>query len=116
MKRDELAAYLDSYLQIKTIEDSSDKGLQVEGTASVARLAFAVDASFLMDQPAEAGADVYLTGEMSYNVYHRAKELDLSVIHGGYYATETAGLKSLAQHLAPRFDLETFCLELPTGA
>lgn len=251
MKRDELVAYLDLYLQVKTIEDSSNNGLQVEGAEQVTCLAFAVDASlaaiegaraagaqmllvhhglfwskpvmltgihrrrlqvlldadlslyaahlpldfhekvgnnatlarwlsmeeiapfgdykghpagitgrlpnarsldqfvmdietslgesviqvwpfgtkrietvaiasggagFLVGQAAEAGVDVYLTGEVSHNVYHEARELGLNVVYGGHYATETAGLGSLAEHLSERFDLETVFLDLPTGA
>ncbi len=44
MKRDELVAYLDGYLAIRTTKDYSNNGLQVEGPDEVARLAFAVDA------------------------------------------------------------------------
>jgi dinuclear metal center YbgI/SA1388 family protein len=73
-------------------------------------------AGFLVDQAAAAGVDVYLTGEVNHNVYHQAQELGLNVIFGGHYATETAGLKALAEHLAERFDLETTFLDLPTGA
>ncbi len=44
MHRDELVAYLDRYLQTKSIDDISDNGVQVEGIDEVQRLAFAVDA------------------------------------------------------------------------
>jgi dinuclear metal center YbgI/SA1388 family protein len=251
MRRDELVEYLDDYLQVKTIEDRSNNGLQVEGAGEVRRLAFAVDAGlaafvaaqragaqmiivhhglfwdhplmvtgvhrrrlgllfdaglslyaahlpldmheevgnnvtlarwlgledvhpfgnhrghpagmagrlparcsmsefqahveraleqpvvqtwpfgpeevqrvgivsggagFLVDEAAKAGVDVYLTGEVSHSVYHQAQELGLNVVYGGHYATETAGLKALADHLATRFELETVFLDLPTGA
>ena len=71
---------------------------------------------FLVDQAAEAGLDVYVTGEMSHNFYHQARELGLNVIHAGHYATETAGLKALESLLNTRFGLETVFLDLPTGA
>ena len=54
MKRDELVTYLDDYLQINAIQDSSDNGLQVEGAAEVQRLAFAVDASLAAFEEAQA--------------------------------------------------------------
>ncbi len=73
-------------------------------------------AAFLVDQAAEASVDVYLTGEMSHNFYHDARELGINVVYGGHYATETAGLKALADHLATRFGLQTLFLDLPTGA
>jgi putative NIF3 family GTP cyclohydrolase 1 type 2 len=73
-------------------------------------------AGSMVEKAAEAGVDVYLTGEMSHSVYHQAKELGLNVVYGGHYATETAGLKALADHLQARFSLETDFLDLPTGA
>ncbi len=73
-------------------------------------------AARFVDQVAAAGIDVFLTGEASHNNFHDAKELGINVIFGGHYATETAGLKALAEHLAGRFGLETVFLDLPTGA
>jgi dinuclear metal center YbgI/SA1388 family protein len=43
MKRDELITYLNDYLRVKEIEDSSQNGLQVEGPEEVTKVAFAVD-------------------------------------------------------------------------
>jgi dinuclear metal center YbgI/SA1388 family protein len=73
-------------------------------------------AGSLVSQAADADVDVYLTGEVSHVAYHEAQELGMNVVFGGHYATETAGLKSLAEHLSNRFGLETIFLELPTGA
>jgi dinuclear metal center YbgI/SA1388 family protein len=70
----------------------------------------------LVNQAAEAGVDVYLTGEVSHVAYHEAQELGVNVVYGGHYGTETAGLKSLAEHLSDRFGLETIFLDLSTGA
>jgi dinuclear metal center YbgI/SA1388 family protein len=251
MQRDELVAYLDTYLQLKEIEDASNNGLQVEGADNVSRLAFAVDAGLavfeeaqvagaqmlivhhglywskpvlltgihrrrmqvlfdaglslyaahlpldfheevgnnatlarwlhlqevapvgnykghpagfagrlakpcslgqfvaqlersvgepvvkvwpfgaanvervgivsgaaasLLDQAAEAGVDVFLTGEVSHIFFHQAREVGLNIVYGGHYATETAGLKALAEHLSKQFGLETVFLDLPTEA
>jgi dinuclear metal center YbgI/SA1388 family protein len=73
-------------------------------------------ASFLLDQVAAEGVDVYLTGEMSHTAFHKAQELGLNVVYGGHYATETAGLKALAEHLAARYEVDPVFLDLPTGA
>ena len=70
----------------------------------------------LVSQAAEADVDVYLTGEVSHVAYHEAQELGVNVVYGGHYGTETAGLKSLAEHLTDRFGLETIFLDLSTGA
>jgi dinuclear metal center YbgI/SA1388 family protein len=45
VSRDRLVSYLNEYLEIAEIPDSSPNGLQVQGNARVAKLAFAVDAS-----------------------------------------------------------------------
>jgi dinuclear metal center YbgI/SA1388 family protein len=59
--RDELVAYLDQYLGVKGMKDWGENGLQVEGNDTVARLAFAVDASLAAIQDAvEAGADMLI--------------------------------------------------------
>ena len=61
MKLQDLVRYLDSYLRIKEIEDSSQNGLQVEGPADVTKLAFSVDASqTAFDQAVSAGAQMLL--------------------------------------------------------
>ncbi len=73
-------------------------------------------AGSLVSQAVDAGVDVYLTGEVSHIAYHEARELGVNVVFGGHYATETAGLKSLGEHLSARFDLETTFLDLSTGA
>jgi len=44
MNSHELIAYLDEYLRVREIEDTSQNGLQVEGPTEVRRVAFAVDA------------------------------------------------------------------------
>lgn len=59
MKRDELITYLDTYLRIREIEDSSQNGLQVEGPVEVMRVAFATDACLTaFDQAVAAGAQL----------------------------------------------------------
>lgn len=43
--RDELVAYLDEYLRVDEARDYGENGLQVEGTAEIRSLTYAVDAS-----------------------------------------------------------------------
>ena len=59
IRRDDLVAYLDRYLRIAEIPDSSPNGLQVQGAERVTRIAYAVDVSVQTIRAAEkAGADV----------------------------------------------------------
>lgn len=59
--RDRLVDYLDEYLLVKTIQDDSPNGLQVQGGNKVGKLAFAVDASVqTITAAAEAKADMLI--------------------------------------------------------
>ena len=44
-----------------------------------------------------------------------AEELGVNLFYGGHYATETFGVKALAQHVARRFRLKWEFIEHPTG-
>lgn len=58
MKRDELVAWLDTYLGTNEWQDASLNGLQVEGSDDVRKIAIAVDSSLTtFQQAAAAGAD-----------------------------------------------------------
>lgn len=69
----------------------------------------------LVHQAAEAGLNLFLTGERSHTFYHEAEERGLHVLYAGHYATETLGLQALGRHLTERFGLPTTFLDLPTG-
>ncbi len=62
----------------------------------------------------ESGVDLYLTGDTS-DVYQIAHDAGINVIFAGHYATETVGLKALAQVLENKFKIKTIFLDLPTG-
>lgn len=61
MKRTDLTRYLDEYLRLREIDDSSDNGLQVEGADEISRIAFAVDACQASFEAAvQAGAQMLI--------------------------------------------------------
>jgi dinuclear metal center YbgI/SA1388 family protein len=64
---------------------------------------------------AAEGVDTFITGEGPHWTYALAEELGLNVIYGGHYATETFGVKALAQHLSERFQVPWTFLDHPTG-
>lgn len=66
-------------------------------------------------EASEAGADTLITGEGPHHSYFEAEELGLNVIYAGHYATETVGVKALAEHLSARFHLPWEFLDHPTG-
>lgn len=62
MKRDDLVAWLDGFLDIHAYKDPSLNGLQVEGASEITKVALAVDASLAaFEQAAELGADMLIT-------------------------------------------------------
>lgn len=62
MRTIELIAYLNDYLHLRDHEDRSNNGLQVEGAASVTKVAFAVDAcQSAFEAAREAGAQLLIT-------------------------------------------------------
>ncbi len=57
----------------------------------------------MVDKAAAAGIDTFITGEGPQWSWVRAEELGINVIYAGHYATETFGVKALAEHLAGKF-------------
>lgn len=72
-------------------------------------------AGSMIAQAAAAGLDTFITGEGSHHTFFDAEELKLNVFYAGHYATETVGVKALAEHLHARFHLPWTFLDHPTG-
>ena len=69
----------------------------------------------LIPQAAAAGLDTYVSGEGQHWTFFDAEELGINVFYAGHYATETVGVKALAEHVARKFDLPWVFLDHPTG-
>ncbi|HEV3479149.1 MAG TPA: Nif3-like dinuclear metal center hexameric protein [Gaiellaceae bacterium] len=67
----------------------------------------------LFPQIAAMGYHAYVTGEPAEPTLHAARELGVHFLAGGHYATETFGIRALAEKLAERFELEWEFLDLP---
>lgn len=61
------------------------------------------------------GLDTFLTGEGAHHTYFEAEERGINVLYAGHYATETVGVRALAEHLSRRFGLEVLLIDHPTG-
>ena len=59
-----------------------------------------------IEQAVEAGADVYISGEISEQTVHVAIESGMSYISAGHHATERYGIQALGEHLAQKFALQ----------
>jgi dinuclear metal center YbgI/SA1388 family protein len=64
------------------------------------------------DAAIEAGADVYLTGEISEPNTHMAAESGVAFVAAGHHATERFGVQALGAHLSEAFDLEHLFIDI----
>jgi dinuclear metal center YbgI/SA1388 family protein len=69
----------------------------------------------LIKHAIRAELDAYVTGEGAHHTYFDAMEGGINVYYGGHYATETWGVRALAEHVAERFGVEWEFIDLPTG-
>ncbi len=60
-------------------------------------------ASDLAEEAARKGIDLYITGEPMLQTYSIAREYGINVYFGGHYATETFGVRALAEALKRQF-------------
>ncbi|KAG0162245.1 hypothetical protein DFQ28_005566 [Apophysomyces sp. BC1034] len=58
------------------------------------------------DDAIRAGADVYLSGEVSEPTTHLAAESGVAYVSAGHHATERYGVQAIGAHLANAFGLE----------
>jgi dinuclear metal center YbgI/SA1388 family protein len=64
---------------------------------------------------AQEGVDTFITGEGPHWTYALAEDLELNVIYGGHYATETFGVRALSAELSETFGVPWTFLDHPTG-
>jgi dinuclear metal center YbgI/SA1388 family protein len=69
----------------------------------------------LIAQAAAAGLDTFVTGEGKHASFFDAEELAINVYYAGHYATETVGVKALAEHLSTKYHVPWVFLDHPTG-
>ena len=68
-----------------------------------------------MEAAAGEGCDLYLTGELSERAASLAKELQITLVAAGHYATEVFGVCRLVDELKMNFtDLEVEFIDSPT--
>ena len=58
-----------------------------------------------IEQAAAAKADVYISGEISEQTVHVARETGVAYIAAGHHATERYGIQALGEHLATKFGI-----------
>lgn len=69
-----------------------------------------------IEAAAALGVDAYLTGEVSEQTVHVAREAGLHFFAAGHHATERYGIQALGQHLAGRFNLSVEFVDIDNPA
>ncbi len=84
------------------------KPLHIAGTTGEIRtVAWCTGAAqSYLEQAAGLGVDAFVTGEISEQTVHVARELGLHFFSAGHHATERGGVQALGVHLAARFGLD----------
>ena len=59
-----------------------------------------------LEQAIALGVDAYVSGEISEQTVHLARESGVAYIAAGHHATERYGVQAVAEHLATRFGLD----------
>lgn len=63
-------------------------------------------------EAAAAGFDAFISGEVSEQTYHLARELDITYLAAGHHATERFGVQALGRRIAETFDLDWLYADL----
>ena len=63
----------------------------------------------------KTGIDTLIVGEGPHHTAVQAEENDLAIIYAGHYATETLGVRALAEHLGEKYKVPATFINAPTG-
>jgi dinuclear metal center YbgI/SA1388 family protein len=70
----------------------------------------------MIDAAVAAGADVYLSGEISEPTFHAATENDIAYVAAGHHATERYGVQALGNAIAQHFGITVEFLDIDNPA
>ena len=68
-----------------------------------------------LQEAAALGLDTLVVGEGPHHTGVEARELGIVVIYAGHYATETLGVRALAEHVSETFGVPWTFVDAPTG-
>ena len=94
---------------VETVNSTLKRTAQVIGDLQkpVQKIALCTGAAQgYIEQALEAGADVYISGEISEPTVHFAREMGIAYVSAGHHATERYGVQALGEHLTQKFGLK----------
>ncbi len=85
-----------------------------DGSAPAKRLAWCTGAAQnMLAEAIEAGAQIYMSGEISEPTVHLSREAGVCYLSCGHHATERYGVQALGADLVQRFDIEHRFVDIP---
>ena len=69
-----------------------------------------------IDSAARFGVDAFITGEVSEQTIHSAREQGLHFYAAGHHATERGGIRALSEWLNENTDLDVTFIDIPNPA
>jgi dinuclear metal center YbgI/SA1388 family protein len=103
---------LDQPLSLAALAQEVDTRLQTRSLAidagdhPIRRLAWCTGAAQgFIEAAAERGVDAFVSGEVSEQTFHQARELGIHYLAAGHHATERFGVQALGAELARRFSV-----------
>jgi len=105
---------LSSELQIFLNAMLGQMPLQVGPEKMIKRIAWCTGgAQSYFQQAIDAGADAFITGEISEPCFHIANEMGVPFFACGHHATERYGVQALGEHLSKHFALLHEFIDIP---
>lgn len=69
-----------------------------------------------IESAVELGVDGFITGEVSEQTIHTAREMNMSFFAAGHHATERYGIKALGEHIRDHFAIDVEFIDIPNPA
>ncbi len=106
--------------QVRSAGQAGSAALGDEGGRRTRRWAICTGAgasSETLREAADGGIDTLIVGEGPHHSYVEANDMeDLVVIYAGHYATETLGVRAVAERLSERFGVPWAFIDAPTNS
>lgn len=98
--------------QISKVLSREPLHVAVDKPISTVALCTGAAQSYIQDA-IELGADAFISGEISENTWHIARENNIHYFAAGHHATERYGVQALGEHLAGHFNLQHQFVDVP---
>ena len=84
------------------------------GDHAIERLAWCTGAAQdFIEEAAARGVDAFVSGEISEQTFHLAREMGIHYIAAGHHATERYGVQALCAEIEKRFDIRQQFIDIP---